>query len=44
MRNPERSALLKVSGLLGSTVVAMGLGRVRRAALMANGEVHGRAT
>ncbi|WP_134493761.1 lytic murein transglycosylase, partial [Pseudomonas aeruginosa] len=26
MRNPERSALLKVSGLLGSTVVAMGLG------------------
>ena len=26
MRNPERSALLKVSGLLGSPVVAMGLG------------------
>ncbi|OES66089.1 murein transglycosylase, partial [Pseudomonas aeruginosa] len=26
MRNPERSALLKVSGLLGSTVIAMGLG------------------
>ncbi|MGA4817517.1 hypothetical protein ACPA9J_34445 [Pseudomonas aeruginosa] len=26
MRNPERSALLKVGGALGSTVVAMGLG------------------
>ncbi|WP_205584553.1 lytic murein transglycosylase, partial [Pseudomonas aeruginosa] len=26
MRNPERSALVKVSGLLGSTVIAMGLG------------------